>query len=275
MLFSPSECSYARSGLALGVRHDGRALLEAREICVVGGGGQSTVTSGGSEVSAGVRLEVGDMPGVVCVVQSTASLDLIPLQELLAALFSPASLPPSILQQLTIIPNRRAYVLHLDVLIRAADGGNIVDLALVAAREALSSTAVPATRLVAYEEEGGINQLVKGGKAGRDAVDYDIVDPEGEGEPLQGCDGLGVGITLNLVRVARFTIPPLTTLQIDQLPYLDATPLEQQASSSQLVVCFTAKGDLVAMRQLGEGEIEQGRLPGLLKVRPRPCERAA
>lgn len=54
--------------------------------------------------------------------------------------------------------------------------------------------------------------------------------------------------------------------QINQLPHLDATILEESSSSSQIIFCFTSKGDLCGVKQLGEGEIEFSRIMSLLGV---------
>lgn len=55
--------------------------------------------------------------------------------------------------------------------------------------------------------------------------------------------------------------------QINQLPHLDATVLEESASSSQLVACFLPSGTICGVTQLGEGEIEFARLMPLITVR--------
>lgn len=56
-------------------------------------------------------------------------------------------------------------------------------------------------------------------------------------------------------------------LQINQLPHLDSTALEEAASSSQLIACFTPSGDVCGVTQMGEGEIEFARLMPLVTVR--------
>lgn len=55
-------------------------------------------------------------------------------------------------------------------------------------------------------------------------------------------------------------------MQINQLPHLDATTLEESATASQIVFCFTSKGDVCGVKQIGEGEIEWARLMPLLGV---------
>lgn len=87
----------------------------------------------------------------------------------------------------------------------------MIDLAIMAARSALAVTRVPATRSIGYEkgevevgaemqEQSGISGLVKGGKGGSKAVDFELIDVGwAEGERLEGWQDLPVGLTLNLV----------------------------------------------------------------------------
>lgn len=138
------------------------------------------------------------------------------LASILATLFSPSSLPPAFLSQLVILPNARAWTLYLDVLVIASDGGNVIDSAVIAARAALASARIPQTRTIGLEEdteaanaasgEGagmtmdeGFSGLVKGGKGGSKAVDFELVDGGEQGVRLQGWQELPVSITLNLV----------------------------------------------------------------------------
>lgn len=131
-------------------------------------------------------------------------------------MFSPSSLPPAFLSQLVILPNARAWTLYLDVLVIASDGGNVIDSAVIAARAALASARIPQTRTIGLEEdteaanaasgEGagmtmdeGFSGLVKGGKGGSKAVDFELVDGGEQGVRLQGWQELPVSITLNLV----------------------------------------------------------------------------
>lgn len=47
---------------------------------------------------------------------------------------------------------------------------------------------------------GGFSGLVKGGKAGKDTVDFELVDEGDGGVRVKGWEDLPVGITFNLVR---------------------------------------------------------------------------
>lgn len=65
----------------------------------------------------------------------------------------------------------------------------------------------------------------------------------------------------------RSAADPSTPPQIDQLPHLDATVLEESASSSRLVASFLPTGNLCGVAQIGEGEIEYARIMPLITVR--------
>ncbi|BGP19502.1 hypothetical protein JCM10213_006322 [Rhodosporidiobolus nylandii] len=276
------------------LRADGRTPLQYRDIVLQTGvsnaqgalGSARVVvedaagTSGGgsTEIWAGVRGEVENMEdgqegGRVVVALECAPTALpsirpeLPqhLATLLTSLFSPSVLPASLLSQLVILPSSKSWTLYLDLLILSSTGGNVVDLSILAARAALASTRLPLTRSIGFEEEGGAAQvlgesdkmtadegfsgLVKGGKGGSKAVDFELVDGGEQGVRLKGWEELPVGITLNL---------------INQLSHLDSTVLEEQASSAQLVACFTPTGDVCGVTQMGEGEIEFARVQGLV-----------
>lgn len=183
-----------------------------------------------------------------------------------------------------MLPSSKAWVLYLDVLILSSLGGNVLDLAIIAARSALAATRIPVTKSVGYEpevgdkegvgiEDAGISGLVKGGKAGVNAVDFELVDGGWDaGERLTAWEELPVALTMNMVRVlgpsslARAGSLTPYHLQINQLPHLDGTTLEEAATSSQVVFSFTSKGDICNIKQIGEGEIEFARLMPLLSV---------
>ena len=133
------------------------------------------------------------------------------LSSLLTTLFSSSSLPPSFLAQLVVLPRSKSWTLTISLLILSSSGGNVLDLALMAARAALASTRLPATRPIGLGDDGpggeiagkdqGFSGLVKGGKAGVNAVDFELLDGGwDEGERLERWEDLPVGLTLNLVR---------------------------------------------------------------------------
>ncbi|KAM0791064.1 hypothetical protein ACM66B_004357 [Microbotryomycetes sp. NB124-2] len=308
-LWSTSELSYARvpllssSGAAASSstltakRTDGRSVLSYRDVALStstshaqGAIASATVTIEGSavdgggqtQVEAGVRAEVDNVQGreggriIVNIECAPTALDAIQpdtlqhLSSLLSTLFSASSLPPTFLSQLVVIPNHKAWTLYLDVLILSSIGGNVIDASIIAARSALATVRLPATKPVGFDSQednatttatgsaldpnSGFSGLVKGGKAGSKAVDFELVDSgmvvNGGGQRLHGWDKLPIGVTLSL---------------INQLPFLDATALEESEASSQLVCCFTSEGQVCGMRQLGEGEVEFARLSSLIK----------
>ncbi|GAA5924740.1 hypothetical protein JCM1841_004133 [Sporobolomyces salmonicolor] len=307
-LFSPSELSFSSVPLTFSsslahpdddvpLRPDGRLPLQYRDIILQtgvsqaqgalgsakvvvedaagAGGGEST------EIWAGVRGEVENVQegqdggrvvvSLECAPTALPSLNAelpLHLASLLASLFSTSTLPPSLLGQLTILPQSKAWTLYLDILILSSSGGNVVDLSILAARAALANTRIPVTRSIGFGDdededtakgEGGAGMtvdegfsgLVKGGKAGVKAVDFELVDGGESGVRLKDWEDLPLGLTLNL---------------INQLPHLDATVLEQSASTSQLVACFIpSSGAVCGLTQLGEGEIEYARVMPLVQ----------
>lgn len=143
----------------------------------------------------------------------------IHLASILSSLFSASTLPASLLSQLVILPKSRSWTLYLDILILSSSGGNVIDLATLAARSALATARIPQTRAIGFDEgdeaataalgEGagmtsdeGFSGLVKGGKGGSKAVDFELVDGGSQGVRLQGWEELPIGLTLNLVPCA-------------------------------------------------------------------------
>ncbi|GAA6046704.1 hypothetical protein JCM3770_003125 [Rhodotorula araucariae] len=301
-LFSPAELSFAQVPLAqpaqpahpdddLPLRPDGRSPLQFRDVVLETGVSQAqgalgsarviledaagTGGGGATEVYAGVRGEIETMDDAQAGGKVVVSLECAPtalpslaadlpqhLATLLSTLFSSAALPAPLLSQLVVLPGSKSWTLYLDVLILSSSGGNASDAALVAARAALASTRLPATRSIGFDDAGartdgeegmtvdeGFSGLVKGGRAGVKAVDFELVDGGEGGVRLQGWEDLPVGITLNL---------------INQLPHLDATALEGATTSSQILAGFTPTGAVCGLAQLGEGEIEFARLMPLV-----------
>ncbi|GAA6060465.1 hypothetical protein JCM10212_000893 [Sporobolomyces blumeae] len=205
----------------------------------------------------------------------------LPLQlaSLLSSLFSAANLPRSLVSQLVVLPRSKAWTLYLDVLVLSSAGGNVTDLAVVAARAALANVRIPQTRAIGFGTDDGVDDattaqgggasatellggtgatqdegfsgLVKGGKAGSKAVDFELVDGGERGVRLEGWQDLPVSITFNL---------------INQLPHLDSTALESSASPSSLTIStLPSSGRVCGLAQSGEGEIEFARIQGLVR----------
>lgn len=133
-------------------------------------------------------------------------------------IFSHSSLLP---QNLTILPGKKAWLLHLDLYV-LSDNGNIFDALFLAAAAALRDTRVPKTRSIEYEarkEQGPRDRLatenLKSTSAGlsnlnpqeirKIATDFELVDYHDEGEPLDCERGWPVCVTLNLVCITLAT----------------------------------------------------------------------
>jgi exosome complex component RRP42 len=118
--------------------------------------------------------------------------------------------------QLNIIQHKKAWLIHLDALVLSADGGNLYDALIIAARSALWDLKLPKTRGIGYnsapnlaeDEENqerdvdmvGFSALLKGGKRGKgNEIDFELESYWDEGEPLQDRELLPVSVTLNLV----------------------------------------------------------------------------
>jgi len=128
-------------------------------------------------------------------------------------------------KNLTIVPRRRSWLLHLDLLI-LADAGNTLDALFLAARAALWDTKVPRTRSIEYEapqstvkgdrgfasvnetvdgEDMDVDEIVPSGFDTRAevkrATDFELPDYWDEGEDLDGRERWPLCVTLNLVRI--------------------------------------------------------------------------
>ncbi|VDB91732.1 unnamed protein product [Peniophora sp. CBMAI 1063] len=289
---SKSEKSYIQTSLQAStpLRADGRGLYDYRPIALETGVaplangsarlrlGQTADSSGGTEILAGVKLEVEETEStegrIICNVtcspsayphvQSNAIEDIAHdytaiLHEVLS---HPSLLPPS----LRILPGRKAWVLSLDVLV-ISDAGNVYDAMFMAAQAALWDTKVPRTRAVEYRAQGGLSGGKDGGdmdvdaasqsgfnvRAERAVADFELEDYWDEGDPLAGRDQWPVCVTLNL-------LPPMY--------YLDATGPEEAATPLRLLLMYSAPAHaaprLQGMRLLGSGEIDLSLIKSLV-----------
>lgn len=138
------------------------------------------------------------------------------LTSILHATLTHPSLHP---KNLTILPRKKSWLLHLDLLV-LSDAGNTFDALFLAARAALWDTKVPRTRSVEYKAPrstaagAGANTTVEGGDMNVDvlapsgfdtraqvsrATDFELPDYWDEGEILDRRDRWPVCVTLNLV----------------------------------------------------------------------------
>lgn len=187
--------------------------------------------------------------------------------------------------QLSIIQDKKSWVVHVDALILSADGGNLYDALIIAARAALWDLKIPRTKgtgyetapnLMAEEEDGmdrdvdmaGFSALLKGHKRGKgNEIDFELDCYWDEGDPLQDRELFPVSVTLNLVCHRRAFENALRLKQTIQSPYLDANRQEEEATSSRLLVAVNGRGNICNMRQDGHGEIGFDALDGFLDVR--------
>lgn len=126
---------------------------------------------------------------------------------------------------LGILPKKKAWLLHLDIVVMS-DSGNVFDAIFMAARAALWDTKVPRTRAVEYRgagkttNSGGIMGGAVGASSGKDmdvdmdpmgesslntrsqpsATDFELPDYWDEGEELDGRTRWPICVTLNIVR---------------------------------------------------------------------------
>ena len=117
-------------------------------------------------------------------------------------------------RNLTIIPNKKSWLLNLDVVI-LGDAGNVVDALFMAARAALWDTKVPRTRAVEYcapessrsgkkevESAMDVDDSTSGfdtRSVTRTAADFELPDYWDECEALEGRERWPICVTLNLV----------------------------------------------------------------------------
>ena len=140
------------------------------------------------------------------------------LTAILHATLTHPSLHP---KNLGILPRKKAWLLHLDLLV-LSDMGNTFDALFLAARAALWDTKVPRTRSVEYKaprssaDKGGgtMGDVIERGDVDVDltassgfdtrsqvsrATDFELPDYWDEGEVLDGRDRWPVCVALNVV----------------------------------------------------------------------------
>ncbi|KLO12094.1 ribosomal protein S5 domain 2-like protein [Schizopora paradoxa] len=304
-MLSKSEKSYIRTSLLSEppLRADGRSLLDFRGVAVELGvtalangsarvriGGDAGSESGGggvcgTEVLVAVKVEVEDVSGSVdggkgrmacnvsCSPAAYPSLTMLQLDDFQSDLTSIldttlgcSSLCPT---NLSIIPRKKAWLLHVDALV-LADDGNVYDALFLAAAAALHDTRIPRTRPIEYRPNNARSQASADasddpmdGASGLDthampkATDFELMDYWDEGEPLVCPNGMSwpICVTLNLV-------PPLF--------YLDATTVEEDATLTRLLLLYSFSTNssntrLQGMRLLGHGEVEANLIKPLIR----------
>lgn len=108
---------------------------------------------------------------------------------------------------LTIIPGKKSWALHIDLLV-LSDTGNIYDALFIAAKSALWDLRVPRTQSVEFrqtlsdvEMADEMNQqqsALDTRNLNVTATDFELADSWDEGIPLKGRDTWPICVTLNL-----------------------------------------------------------------------------
>ncbi|WVQ73657.1 hypothetical protein IAR50_003237 [Cryptococcus sp. DSM 104548] len=299
---SPAESSYIATSLAHPsepIRNDGRGLFASRPIQVSynvfpHANGSACIKVGGTEVVAGVRLEVVDVVGTQVkgqeVWKTKVTVDVTPqafpntstsitnnlstqFQSLLTSHFTP-SVPA-----LPILPNKKYFQPHLHLTLLSSSG-NIHTALIIAARAAFADLRVPRTKVISWvgepgEEEGaevakgdmsGIKAAIAGSKTkgkgkliakGNEDWDLDLDDGDGVAY-MKGREEMPVLITLNMV-------PNSPNI------FLDATAQEEAACPTRILLFFRPTSDsitapnLCGMRLEGPHGLDQSRVRGLLE----------
>ncbi|KAH9939766.1 ribosomal protein S5 domain 2-like protein [Epithele typhae] len=291
-LLSKSERAYIQASLQASppLRADGRALLDFRTVLLETGvaplaNGSARLNigklpregGGGTEVLAAVKLEVEDVQtgdgvdggrvacSVTCFPSAYPQLSsnaLDDLQHDLTVILQQTIQHPSLHpRNLTIIPNKKSWLLNLDVVI-LSDAGNVVDALFMASRAALWDTKVPRTRAVEYrtpdaskkpkKDAMDVDERTSGFETrdiARTAADFELPDYWDEGETLEGRERWPVCITLNL-------LPPIHIL--------DATLAEEASIPLRLYLMFSfvpsQPPTLQSMKLSGPGELNIAQL---------------
>ena len=256
------ERDFIESGVAKGVRLDGRAPHEFRRLRIVSGdlphaSGSARATVGSTDVLAVVKAElvpcgsggsggVGDTAGSSAGARSVGAVDVSALvhttsaaggrraddgAELAAALQRLLSAPGIIdFDALVALPGAWAWHLSVDLVVSASDGG-VLDVAAAATAAALRTTRLP--KLRAVKTEGGAELKLDDNPAAFDVLPF--------------CNSLPVVVTLQHVR--GFAL-------------VDATALEEACSTGAVSVgigptdrvCFmSARGSGLTPKVLHEG----------------------
>ncbi|KAH8827231.1 ribosomal protein S5 domain 2-type protein [Flagelloscypha sp. PMI_526] len=293
---SKSEKSYISSGFISSTpsRADGRALDVYRPIFLETGtaplaNGSAKVNigknahdhGGGTEIIAACKLEVENVGGddegvdggrtlchVTCSPAAYPHLSTNAIEDLAADLTNfvqtilghPTLHPPD----LAIIPGKKSWALHLDLLV-ISDSGNVYDALFMAAHSALWDLRVPRTQSIEFRQGGSTTDdiemadEVQQQKSSLDtrnlnmtASDFELTDSWDEGAPLKGREKWPVCVTINLA-------PPTH--------YIDATLAEEAATPHKLLLVFSFEKldlKLQGMQFMGPAELNMDQIKTLI-----------
>ncbi|WVQ93065.1 hypothetical protein IAU59_000129 [Kwoniella sp. CBS 9459] len=274
---SPSETNYiitSLSHVSSPTRSDSRSPLASRPIEISYGvfphaNGSARVNVGGTEVIAGIKLEVVDVKGkekhgdegwrsrvevdVTPQAFPTAQSSTLSTVSTQLAAFISTHFIPSI-PALAIVPNQKYFQpnLHLTVL---SSNGNVATTLVLAARAAFADLQVPKTKVITWtgSEEGtgagagGVGEDGVVGKGDLSGIKAAIQVGKGKGKGKYVARG-GEDWDLDLddgegteYLSGREKLPVLVTLNlVPNSPnlFLDATPQEESACPSRLHLFF-------------------------------------
>ncbi|KAH9259325.1 hypothetical protein BASA81_002368 [Batrachochytrium salamandrivorans] len=245
---SASEVKFERDGIALGVRRDGRGLLDSRHVNLqvnllpqANGSSRVRTMLAETDLLCGVKLEVGQFAdqAVQCSVDlgAIARTDLFGQVEaqkraerrgleladqILTWLSSSVSLPPA------LIPNKVRWVLFVDVVV-LADGGNLLDLISLAVYAALCNARVPVA----------VNKQDDDDNDGEGADDFDI-NPDILSAERLSVDQLTLAVTCWV---------------ISGQVVCDPTPEEEACADCGLVITINRLGEVASVYKLGAGRV--------------------
>ena len=165
---SEAEKRFIIDGVAQELRNDGRACHECRALSLESGvlsncNGSARVTLASTDVCVGVKLVVAEPEAhtpeqgrLECSAEfapgtpqsSGADVDACNLQlsRTMQALFGNGAVLDT--KRLCIVPHKLCWRVHVDALVNAVGGGNLLDALCVAVRAALANTRVPCVHAV-------------------------------------------------------------------------------------------------------------------------------
>ncbi|RXK35161.1 hypothetical protein M231_07573 [Tremella mesenterica] len=286
---SAAERSFILTGLSHPThptRSDGRQLLSPLPIQISYGeapqaSGSARVCIGSTEVLAGIRLEVEDIPleskkdawrgrvEVDVTPQAYPNLgtsDLSRLANSYAALISDHFMPS--VKALPILPPTKYFIPYLHLTLLSSSSACIPTALISAARAAFCDLRIPITKRIGWEgvegdvgaevekDLSGIKAAVRAGRGGkgksravgRGGEEWDLAGGE---IFLEGREDLPVLVVLNLIPNS-------------QAVFLDATPQEEAACPDRLFLYFKRSGKLCGMRTEGTTGLDLDRIRPLL-----------
>ncbi|KAK6906196.1 hypothetical protein I203_100181 [Kwoniella mangroviensis CBS 8507] len=294
---SPSEISYIQTSLSDPIhptRSDSRSLLDTRPIEVSYGvfphaNGSSRIKIGGTEVVAGIKLEVVDSSESSKGWKGKVEVDITPqafpasqpsnlsstsayLSSILQSHFIP-SIPP-----LVIIPNQKYFQPQLHLTLISSDG-NVLSALVLGARSAFADLKLPKIKIISWVGENGENEgegaegvIGKGDLSGIKAA---IKSKSKKGRNItKGGEDWDLDLSEDLDHIdGREELPVLVTLNlVPNSPniFLDATSQEESACPSKLHLFFTTSSTEKSLKVCGirfEGgqSIDNSRIKGLIE----------